>query len=153
MVIEQAYAKVAAKYKLPPFEVLDAELDLSACESETNPLHDVRERIADKVDFWLKLLDSVLSPDPAHTASSYESRFFTETERTAVFVLYKRLMIIDRTIVEAAIVSDEKTDAAAIRDVWNEWNDVKKEVLAVARKMKASWGKTEKREEELGYMG
>ena len=153
MSFDAAYAKVATKYKLPSFEDLDKELDLSGGESERFPLIHVRNRLADKINFWLDLLESILSPDPSRTSALHETRYFGDTDRNKVFALYKRLMVLDRCLVEAAVTSDEKLDARVLKDIWSQWDGLKTEVLEIVVKMKESWQKELARDENLGYLG
>lgn len=153
MAFDKAYGAVAQKFKLPTFEALSAEIDLSACENESFVLRQVRQALADRMGVWLDILEGIINPDQASSASIYESHFFNNNERNELFVLYKRLMQHDRALMEALVLSDEKADAEVVRAVWADWQPLKKELVKVVRKMRESWNKDVSRDEYVGYLG
>lgn len=147
------YESLAAKFKLPSCEELEKELDIKACESDIPVLRQVRQCLHDRMMIWAEMLEDVISPDPTKTFAVFESHFFTESERNDAFALYKRLMALDRGMLEALVLADEKADAEIIRKVWSEWNGLKKDVLQIVRKLKDCWHKDVTREDYLEYLG
>jgi hypothetical protein len=154
MAFKDAYNTQAAKNKLPSYDILHAEIDLSECEFEDYPLRQVLHSMKDRMDGWLDVLEAVISPDQASTASLYEANAFNEDDQKSLFKLFSRVMYNYRILTEAVILMDEKTNAEAIRSVWKEWADLKKQVAMLATKLKHSWTRELKREDNhQGYLG
>ncbi len=153
MPFDKEYAALAAKFKLPALDVIEKEIDLSNCESERFVLRQVRQAMRERIGVWLDLLDEVLSPEQGTSSALFESHFFTDAERNNVFAFYKRLMQNDRALLEALVLADEKSDAEVIRQVWQQWPELKKEVLVIILKLKECWSKDLKREDYVGYLG
>jgi hypothetical protein len=153
MAFKEAYNALAAKNKLPSFDVLHAEVDLSNCEFEDFPLRQARNAIKERMDGWLDVVEAIVSPDSGNASALYEVGSFGERELKDVFALYSKIMYNYRVLTEAAILMDEKTDAEAIKIVWKEWTDIKKKVAALATKLKESWTRELKRADIQGYLG
>ncbi len=153
MTFDKAYDATAQKHKVPTYDELADEFDLSSCEGEECPLRQVRQCISDTLHFWIDLLETIVSPEQARTSALYENHFFTDSERNNVFALYKRLMLVDRMLIEAAVLANPKADAEAIKKAWSEWANLKKDVLVVVRKMKDAWQKDVTRDDYVGYLG
>lgn len=153
MAFSTAYDKLASKHKLPSFDELSKEIDLSGIESEENPIGQVRNRISERLDLWIELLESVLWPDQGSSAAMYEARVVTEEMHKDIFGLFKRVMIVARTLDEATVLTDEKADVEAIKTAWKEWQSLKKGVVDVVRLLKDSWQKKVHHENHVGYLG
>jgi hypothetical protein len=152
MAFKESYEKLAVKYKLPALADLGKELDVSGAEDDQHPLIFVAERVEERLDLWIEMLETVLSPDQGNSAALYEARFFSEKDHEDIFALFKRIMAIVRTLDEAQILADEKADAEAIRLAWAEWAECKKGVAAVVKKMRECWKQTRERD-NVGYLG
>ena len=83
----------------------------------------------------------------------YEIRFFSEDEKNDMYNLFKRLMKIDRNIVEMVLKNDEKEQSDFLNKFFTDWQDMKKELLDYIGKMKDSWEKQSTIEEDIGYFG
>lgn len=150
--MKKLYESLRRKYKLPAFDELDAEFEISAIEAETALLREVRKQISEKVGNVNSFVEEVLQPD-TNLVNLYESRVFDEDEKKRLFELYKRLMVVDRNLVELMIANDEKLDAAFIKSFHEEWRKIKPELLRFIRKLKESWEKETEEGETAGYMG
>ena len=154
MTFDKAYATLATKYKLPKFDDLNNELELISIESEHFPLREVRLRMAEHLEAWIEVLEGVISPDQSKSSALYESRFFTEKERNAVFDTYKQIMRHLRALDEALVTNDDALDAQTIKDVWKDWEHMKEQVLMLVRKLKESWDKELHGDNShVGYLG
>ena len=150
--VKKLYESLRKKYKLPGFDELDAEFEISAIEAESGLLREVRKQISEKVGNVSSLVEEVLQPD-TNLVNLYESRVFDEDEKKRLFELYKRLMVVDRNLVELMIANDEKLDAEFIKSFAAEWKKTKPELLRFIRKLRESWEKETEEGESAGYMG
>ncbi len=152
MELKEQYQKLAKKNKLPSFDSLNNEFEISAIEETDFLLREIRRKITEKIELYVKVLDSLLHPE-ACLSDMYECRVFSDEEKNKLFNLYQKLMFLDRLSIESSIDEDDKKSSDFINEVVKQWDDIKKDFLPVARKMKESWLKDTDIKEELGYMG
>ncbi len=150
--IRNKYEALRKKYKLPGFDELDSEFEIGVIEAESGLLREIRKQISEKVSDVNSLFQTILQPD-TNLVDLYESRVFDEPEKRRLFELFKRLMVVDRTLMELAIENDEKLDAAFIKSFAAEWKKTKPELLRFVRKLRDSWEKDTEDGEKAGYMG
>ncbi|MBI2141809.1 hypothetical protein HYU16_05310 [Candidatus Woesearchaeota archaeon] len=150
--VKKKYDALRKKHKLPGFEELDAEFEISDIEPDGSVLREVRKKIADKIGHVCGTVEQVLHPE-TNLADLYESRVLDEQEKKELFEMYKKLMAAERKCVELFISSDEKLDAAFIKSFSAEWKTLKPQLIKLVRKLKESWEKETDEGEAAGYMG
>lgn len=150
--VKKLYETLRKKYKLPGFDELDSEFEISAIEAESGLLRAIRKQISEKVSDVSSIFHEVLQPD-TNLVDLYESRVFNEPEKQRLFELFKRLMVADRAMAELSIENDEKMDAAFIKSFTAEWKKLKPELVKFIKKLKESWEKETEEGEAAGYMG
>ena len=151
--IEKKYIELSKKYKLPKFNEIDAELELSSFDDANFLLKGALRSIVDKLDFYTNLITNLLQPDAASLSSMHETRFFAQDERNEVYSLFKIIMKHYRNAILLILENDEKKQADFLNRFFNEWIEIKKQLLIYIEKMKESWGKETTIEEDLGYLG
>jgi hypothetical protein len=151
--IEEQYNKLKSKYKLPKFEDLDKEFEISVIENEKFLIREIINKIIERIDFFSKILEELLQPDTSLLSSMHETRFFDEKDKENIYGLYKKLMIISRESFEVSLKRDEREEAVFVNKVFDEWKELKKDLLKFVDKMKDSWKKETDIKEELGYLG
>ena len=151
--IEKVYLKLAAKYKLPNFKNLNSEFELSDFESTNFVLRNIMRKAAEKTEFYANVIGDTLQPDAASLSSMHETRFFTDSEKSRLYLLYKKMMKIHRGIIEVILKNDEKQEAEFLSRLFDDWIMIKKELAQCLEKMKDSWDKETSTEEDLGYFG
>ncbi len=150
--IKKKYDALRKKHRLPGFEELDAEFEISDIESDGPVLREVRKKIADKIGQVCGTVEQMLHPE-TNLADLYESRVLNEQEKKELFEMYKRLMAAERRCVEMFISSDEKLDAAFVKSFSAEWKTLKPQLVKFIRKLGESWEKETEEGEAAGYMG
>ncbi len=151
--IEQEYAKLSKKYKLPKFKAIDDEFEISALENEKFLIKNILRSISERLEFYIELISNLVHPDGSSISSMYEIRFFTEDEKNGMYNLFKRLMKIDRNIIELVLKNDEEEQSDFLNKFSTDWLNLKKELLKYIEKMKDSWEKQSTIEEDIGYFG
>ena len=151
--IEQEYAKLSKKYKLPKFKDIDAEFEISSLENEKFLIKNILRGISEKLEFYIEFISNLVHPDGTSISSMYEIRFFSEDDKNDMYMLFKKLMKTHRNIVEMVLKNDEKEQSDFLNKFFADWQDMKKELLKHIEKMKDSWGKQSTIEEDIGYFG
>lgn len=151
--IEKQYNELRKKFKLPEYKDLDDEFEISDLEKTNFLLRAIIRRIAERFDFYTTMLEEVLQPDTSNLYAMHETRFFDENEKKRMYDLYSRLMNFNRQSIEVTLEHNEKNEVGFINSVFNEWNQLKQELLGFINKMKSSWKTETYIKEDLGYLG
>ena len=151
--IKKKYEDLEKKYKLPSFNNLNNEFEITTIEHEEFLLREIRRKIIEKMELYTKVLESLLQPNTDSLSDMYECRIFGDEEKDKLFKLFKRLMYFDRLSIETSIDENDKKSAEFINDIWKEWDKIKKELSIFIKKLKEEWLKETKIKEELGYLG
>jgi len=152
MAIKDKYSKLAKTYNLPDFDKLNNEFEIFKIEKEDFLLREIRKKIAEQLQEFIEVLDSVLQPD-AVISDMQECHAFTDDEKGNVYNVYKKLMYLHRYSLEVSILGDEKKDAEFIVSAFNEWVNIKKELSNVISRIKDCWKKESDIHEVLSYLG
>jgi len=137
--IKQEYNNL--KHKLPKFEDLDNEFELSISNIKEKAflLRNIRRRVNDKVIFYCRIIEGLIYPNPNNMIGMFEIKSFSEDEKQKLNDYYKILMKYERESLSLDVNSDEKKDAEYVNNLFKEWPPLKKYLIAVTDKMKSSW--------------
>lgn len=135
--VADEYAVLEKKYGLPSFEELCREFFIPETEDEPLLAH-IRRQMVDKCSVFVQFLEGIMHPDTS-VSGMYESSVFDEQEMHKAVTAYKMLMSIERCSLEAALEHSEKADALFIREAYQEWVQVKKQLALIIVKTKQFW--------------
>ena len=150
--IEKQYNELRKKFRLPEFKDMDFEFEISDLEETNFLLRTIIRRIAEKLDFYTTMLEEILQPD-TNLYSMHEIRFFEDDEKKKMYDLYRKLMDLNRHSIELLLERNEKDEAIFINDFFDDWKELKKELLKFVKKMRESWKKETDIKEDVGYLG
>lgn len=151
--IEKKYNELRKKHKLPEFKEIDEEFEISGLEETNFLLRAIIRRIAEKLDFYTTMLEEILQPDTSNLYAMHETRFFDENEKNRMYDLYSRLMDFNRQSIELSLERNEKNDVDFINNIFNDWKQLKQELLRFVKKMRDSWKAEVGIKEDVGYLG
>ncbi len=149
---KKKYEELAKKYKLPSFDSLNNEFEISTIEEDGFILREIRRKITEKLEDYTKLFEGILHPETG-ICDMYECGVFSDEERNKLFELYKKIMFLNRLSAETSIGEDDKKSSDFIKEVFKQWDDIKKELLPMVKRMKEGWLEEKKVKTELGYLG
>ena len=88
--IKDEYNKL--KHKLPKFEDLDEEFEISNSNIKEKSflLRNLRRRINDKVIFYCRIIEGLIYPSQGNIVSMYELKSFADDEKNLMSELYKK---------------------------------------------------------------
>ena len=151
---EKNYNELRKRYKLPEFKDIDFEFELSDLEYSNFLARSIIRRIAEKLDFYSTMLEEVLQPDTSNLYALHEIRVFTEEDKRKMYEIYTKMMHFNRQSIEVLLEHNEKHEAEFISCVFNEWANIRDDLLRYVLKMKQSWkAKEADIKEDLGYLG
>jgi len=148
--IQEKYNKLKIKYKLPDFNELDHEFEISTIEHEEFLLREIRREMTERLSFFSDIIGGILNTEAS--ASILEFGALSEADSKKALELYKNLMYWDRDSAETALMADDKKDAEFISRFNDEWKTMKKDIAYVIGKMKETWKQKSSKEEDE-YLG
>ena len=140
--IKEEYEKL--KYKLPKFDGLDEEFEISSIKHKEFLLRGIRRKMNEKVIFFCRIIESLLYPTTNHIINMNEIKEFNEEDKKDIEDLYKKLMIFERDSLITDVEPDEKKDVDYINKLFDEWGSLKRDILKITKKMRESWLKEER---------
>lgn len=147
------YEKLQKKYRLPDYEYINSDFEISSIEQKKFLLREIRRKMFNKFDGIKELLELIILPDTNSFSSMYETKLFDEEEKNQIYNIYRTLMMIDRLATIVNLKSNEKEDAEFILNALEEWKKIKIQLLPFLEKLKNNWMKETTVKEDLGYFG
>ena len=152
MGIKTKYEELQKKYNLPSYEDINNDFEISIIEDEKFLLRAIRRKLAEKLDAYSKIIESILMPESNQT-SIYECQLFTEDEKKKLYHLFKKVMYFDRFSIETSLNENDEKTANFINEFWKEWPDIKSQLSEMFKELKKGWTKEIKLEEKRSYLG
>lgn len=150
--MKDAYTKLQAKYKLPEYDVINADFEVCLIEEEDFLIRNIVRKMMEKMELYAKLIEELVHPETS-LASMYECNNFSSDEKKGHFRLYKRLLYYHRFALELDLQYDEKEYAKYILEFYQEWPGLRKSLISVLATLKQSWTKETADKSESGYFG
>lgn len=150
--LKEQFKLLQEKYSLPEFDMLDKEFEIKDITNENIILREIRDRILEKFDEYIKILEGIVQPE-ASLANMYETKVFNDEEKNDIFQLYKRFMYMDRFSLQTEIEDGDEKVAEFINVSFKEWMTLKPRILEIIIKLKDSWTTEEDENFYVSYCG
>lgn len=151
MEIKKDYDKLAKKHKLPSFNEMDRNFDLSTIEGMS--LVNIRKKLVVRFGEYCDFLEGYLYPNNAGLVNFYENRFLTDADRESMSEIFKNLMIMIKESFVLDLGKNGKNDAEFIKDSFSKWGKSKKELLRLIKIMRDSWKEMDEMPNSKEYFG
>ena len=152
--VKEEYETLKKKYaNLPNYDKLDFEFEISSIEKPQFLLRRIKEKIEEKLELLINVLSDILQPDTGSFATLYECNHFSEKEKQQTLELYKKLMIKYRSLLEAHFILEDLKDVELIKQITDEWPELRKLAIPVITKLKQCWHVNHQAKEILNYLG
>ncbi len=152
--IKEAYDKLKKEHPiLPDFDKINKEFEIELIESESFLLRHIKRKIAERIEPVMDVLERSINPDPNSFSDMYECRCFTNGEKRQVMDIFRHLMEHYRSLLETDLIGEDKTDAETIRKIYDIWQQDKKLIIPLMKKIRECWQKHVEPKEILEYLG
>lgn len=151
--IEKEYTELSKKFKLPKFNEIDSEFEISSLENERFLIKNILNKILEKLEFYTDLLGNIIHPNDSSFSNMYEIRFFSDEEKDFVYGIFKKMMKAHRDIIILILENDGSKSAEFLNEFLKGWKGIKNDLTACIRKMRDSWENETTIKEDLGYFG
>ena len=151
--IENRYNVLKTKYGLPDYTSLNNNFIIEDIDAETTLiLAKIRIKIHEKIDYYVKIIESILQPDSILT-SMYETHYVNDQQKKQLYVLFKKLMQIIRKSNLASINNTDELNAVFIKDSYGKWSSLKPDIEKHIRKLSEVWKKETDIKNDYSYFG
>ena len=150
--MNKKYEELTKKYDLPPYQELDADFEIYSLDEEDDIIRETLKKIYEKVDSYTKFMEDLIQPD-SRISLMREASTLNPQERAIISKIHMKGMLITRELLELNLSYDEKEAAEIIKKDYEEWQSIKKELKQIICKLKESWMKDIKIEQDRGYFG
>ena len=137
--VKRKYETFRNKYSLPKFSDLIKEFNVNS-ENPDLILHDIVDKINDRVMSHAKIIESIIFVGTGETASNLFEAKMLRNRRKSIFELYKELMSIKWKGIKIETRADEKEMANFIKDTHEKWiKKLKIEFVNICEEFEKRW--------------
>jgi hypothetical protein len=139
--LKKNYEILRAKYNLPEYQKLAEDFNVErASDVETDyPIREIRKSIVDKFFNYLRFVEALLNPINVPMYIFSMMKTLDENDKKKLSNLYKELAKMETKAIELDLNFSERKEAEFIKDSYNLWQGIKKEILAIAEAIKKNW--------------
>ena len=147
--LKKEYSKLAAKYKLPEYRLLNEEFDIEkAQELETDTLlREIRKVIMDKVIAYLRFVELLLNPSNAPMFFFAILKGVDSADKKVLEETYSNLGKLEIQVIGVDNDYSERNEAEFIKHIFCEWKGIKDNMRQVSKALQKGWDrKSEKKD-------
>ena len=140
--LKKDYKEVQKKHNLPSFEKLNEDFQIEKiAEVETDFLvREIRKFIADKFSNYLRFVETILNPTNASMFVFSIIKSIGVEEKKKLIEVYKELTKTEVRLIELDTDFSEEKEAEFIKESYEIWQEIKKDILEVIRVIKKNLG-------------
>ena len=135
--LKKDYKKLQEKHSLPEFDKLAEDFDVEkAQEKETSfLLRDIRRAMNEKLSSYLHLFETFINPTspPMFVFSLLKNA--DEKDKELMKKMYKEFSKVQIDMLKLDTIYNEEKEAAFIKDIFEKWQDLKKEISGLLEKL------------------
>jgi len=152
--LKEKYKDLQKKYGLPDFEKLNEDFQIErAAESETDFLiREIRKFVGDKIINYLKFIESLLNPVNAPMFIFSMIKLIDSEGKKKLSEIYNNLMKKELKFIELDLEFDEEKEAEFIKESYESWQGIKKDVLKILEAINKKWDNKSETNNK-GYFG
>lgn len=139
--LKKEYSKFEEKYSLPTFEQLNQDFYIEkTAEIQTDYLiREIRRFMADRFSNYLRFIESVINPVNVPIFVFSIIKAMTIEDKKRLTEAYKKLARIEVDLVEVDIKFSEEKEAEFVKESFEVWQEIKKDVLEFIASVQKNW--------------
>lgn len=139
--LKEDYEKLRKRHNLPSFKELNEDFQIEkAAETETEILiREVRRFVGDKLMNYMRFIESLLNPVNVPMFIFSIIKLIDAEEKKRLSEIYKKLMKKEVKFIELDLEFNEEKEAQFIKDSYELWQEMKKDMLKVMDKINKRW--------------
>jgi hypothetical protein len=150
--MKKQYEELKSKYDLPSYADINKDFEIYTISKEDDLLKEILKKMDGAMDVYISLLEDMIQPD-ARFYTLKESNILDVDSRLIVNKTYNKLLFLNRANIELHLDYSEEKAVQFIKNLYEEWQTIKKELLPIIRLLKESWAKNTEIKPDRGYFG
>jgi len=139
--LKKEYEVLRREYDLPGFRELNEDFHIEkVAEFETEILvREIRKFMADKMLNYMRFIENLLNPINAPMFIFSIIKLLNAEEKKLISEIYEKLMKKEIQVIELDLEFGEKREAEFIKDSYEFWQGIKKDMLKIIDKINKKW--------------
>ena len=139
--LKQDYSILEKEYNLPSFDELNEDFNIEKiAESETEILvREVRKFMGDKMLNYMRFIENLLNPVNVPMFIFSIIKLLDAEEKKGLSEIYKEFMKKEIQFIELDLEFNEKKEAEFIKNAYEFWQGIKKDILKIIDKINKKW--------------
>lgn len=152
--LKKDYLALHKKYRLPSFQEMNEDFYIEKiAENETDILiREIRKMVGDRLVNYMRFIENLLNPVNVPMFVFSIIKLMGPEEKNKLSEIYKKLIKNEIKFVERDLEFEEAKEAEFIRESYELWQGIKKELAKIFEKVEKGWG-TKTEENSKGYFG
>lgn len=152
--LKEDYEKLSRKHRLPSFNEMNKDFWIEKLsESETDILiREVRRMVGDRLANYIRFIENLINPVNVPMFVFSIIKLIGPEEKKTLSEQYKKLVKNELKFIECDIDFNEAKEADFIRESYELWQEMKKEISGILEKADKKWDSKEE-ENSKGYFG
>ncbi|MEA3430448.1 MAG: hypothetical protein U9R08_04200 [Nanoarchaeota archaeon] len=152
---KEELSKYIKKYNLPEFKNLNDEFEIGKIDTKQGfYFKDIARAINNKIGYFAGLLEPAINPPIPTIHSMVETNNIEKNDKETILQLYKKLLYLAHKGYTLETFAKEKDITKFINEIWNQWQNIKKDMKICMDIITKSWIKEQKQENiKLSYTG
>ena len=150
--LKTEYLELHNKHRLPSFKEMNEDFYIEKiAENETDILiREVRRMVGDRLANYMRFIENLLNPVNVPMFVFSVIKLIGVEEKNKLQEIYKKLIQNEIKFVERDLEFEENKEAEFIRQSYELWQEIKKELANILEKVDKNWG-TKTEESSKGY--
>ncbi len=152
--LKATYSKIQKKYDLPSFKEMNEDFHIEKIsEIETDLLMgEIRKFVGDKLANYLRFVENLLNPVNVPMFIFSVVKVLDANNKKTLEEVYKGLIKIELGFIELDIEYDEGKEAKFIKESYNMWQNMKKDLMSIMNKINSKLDEKSENNSK-GYFG
>lgn len=151
--IKQKYLEIQKSNKLPSFDELNEEFDISKVDCDSPTLaREIRKAMIVKFSSVMQFVELLLNPSTGSTFNMYLVRGVNGTEKEILNELFEILGELEIDSIALDIKYNEKNEIVFIKEKFQIWKDMQPKLMKIADSLKLNWKKVQLKKQK-SYFG
>ncbi len=153
--LKNKYSALQKKHSLPGFKEMNEDFYIEKiAENETDILiREVRRMVGDRLANYMRLLENLLNPVNVPMFVFSIIKLLGSEEKKKISDKYKELIKNEIKFLERDLEFNESKEAEFIKESFELWQDIKKDLAPVFEKVEKNWKPNADSTETKGYFG
>lgn len=152
--LKKEYSILQKKYNLPAFSAMNEDFYIEKiAENETEMLtREIRRMVGDRLANYMRFIENLINPVNVPMFVFSVVKMINQEDKKKLSETYRELIKNEIIFLARDLEFDEKKEADFIKESFELWQNIKKDLSPVLARLETNWG-SKAEENSRGYFG